>query len=84
MKKNKHFLFIQSLRGYAVLFVFLYHLNLDLFLNGFLGVDIFFLISGFVITKSIYDQSIKNFNIKNFFLRRIKRLLPALIFIHEK
>ena len=81
MKKNKHFLFIQSLRGYAVLFVFLYHLNLDLFLNGFLGVDIFFLISGFVITKSIYDQSIINFDIKNFFLRRIKRLLPALIFI---
>jgi len=81
MKKNKHFLFIQSLRGYAVLFVFLYHLNLDLFFNGFLGVDIFFLISGFVITKSIYDQSIINFDIKNFFLRRIKRLLPALIFI---
>jgi peptidoglycan/LPS O-acetylase OafA/YrhL len=84
MKKNKHFLFIQSLRGYVVLFVFLYHLNLDLRLNGFLGVDIFFLISGFVITKSIYGQSIINFNIKNFFPRRIKRLLPALIFIHEK
>ncbi len=74
---------IQFLRGISVLLVFLYHLNLKNFDYGFLGVDIFFVISGFVITSLIYSELelTKNFNYFNFYLKRIKRIIPVLIFI---
>jgi peptidoglycan/LPS O-acetylase OafA/YrhL len=42
---------IQSIRAFSVVIVFLYHTDLDLFSFGYLGVDIFFLISGYVISK---------------------------------
>ena len=47
---------IQSLRGISIFFVFLFHLNQDYFDYGYLGVDVFFVISGFVITKMIYEN----------------------------
>jgi peptidoglycan/LPS O-acetylase OafA/YrhL len=47
---------IQSLRGISILLVFLFHLNQDYFPLGYLGVDVFFVISGFVITKIIYKN----------------------------
>jgi peptidoglycan/LPS O-acetylase OafA/YrhL len=47
---------IQSLRGISILLVFLFHLNQDYFPYGYLGVDVFFVISGFVITKIIYKN----------------------------
>ena len=50
---------IQSLRAISVLLVFFYHLKLDFFQKGYLGVDIFFVISGFVITQSIYSDYLK-------------------------
>ena len=74
---------IQSLRAISVLAVFLYHLNLPYFSKGYLGVDIFFVISGYVITQRLYQDYIvnKKILIKEFFLRRVKRILPNLFFI---
>ncbi len=73
---------IQSLRGIAVILVFLFHINQELFTYGFIGVDIFFVISGFVISKIIYEKlEIGNFSFKNFFVSRILRLIPALFFM---
>ncbi|RCK27268.1 hypothetical protein TH8_04925 [Thalassospira profundimaris] len=63
---------IQVLRGIAVLFVVLFHLGLTHFENGFLGVDIFFVISGFLMA-SLYHTG----NWKAFYVRRLRRLVPA-------
>ncbi|MBK2267811.1 acyltransferase [Francisella philomiragia] len=73
---------IDGLRAFAVLSVVLFHLNISWIKSGFLGVDIFFVISGFLITKIIVrDLQDGSFSIKNFYLRRIRRILPALIFV---
>jgi len=76
---------IQVLRGLAVLAVVFFHADERRFPLGYLGVDIFFLISGFVVTPlilEIFAQSSGNrellFNLKNFFKRRFYRLAPAL------
>lgn len=63
---------IQILRGLAVLMVVLFHLGLSSFQSGFLGVDVFFVISGFLMAK-LYQPG----NVRLFFVRRAKRLLPA-------
>ncbi len=63
---------IQALRGLAVLLVALYHLKIPGFYNGFIGVDIFFVISGYLMA-SIYDSK----SSKTFFIKRARRLLPA-------
>ncbi|WP_158860513.1 acyltransferase family protein [Lunatibacter salilacus] len=70
---------IDGLRAFAVIAVVLFHLG---FLpNGYLGVDIFFVISGFLITSIIYNKSEKNeFSILDFYLRRIRRIIPLLLF----
>lgn len=72
---------IQVLRGIAVLAVVLYHLNFPIH-SGFLGVDIFFVISGYVITGSILQSkgSLKNVLI-NFYKKRIRRLFPTSTYI---
>jgi peptidoglycan/LPS O-acetylase OafA/YrhL len=70
---------IQFLRGVAVLFVVLFHAGVGFLANGYLGVDIFFVISGFLITKIILKGlEDKTFSFYSFYLRRAKRLLPAL------
>ena len=79
---------IDALRGYAVLFVILYHANLVIsekfyFSGGFIGVDIFFVITGFLITKILlkeYELN-KSINIINFYERRFRRLIPTLTII---
>ena len=63
---------IQILRGVSVLLVVLYHLDFFFFKSGFLGVDVFFVISGFLMYL-LYDANKK----AAFFIKRIKRLLPA-------
>lgn len=69
---------IQALRGFAVLIVLLYHAKLGILNNGFLGVDIFFVISGFLITNVIKKDIERNsFQFSEFYWRRAKRLLPA-------
>ena len=71
---------IQGLRGVSVVSVMLFHLAPDVFTLGYLGVDIFFVISGFVITKSISENIEKGtFTLQSFYARRILRLYPALL-----
>ncbi|MFW3344177.1 acyltransferase family protein [Aliarcobacter butzleri] len=73
---------IDGLRAYAVISVLLYHASFSFVSGGFVGVDIFFVISGFLMTKIIKEQLDNNiFSVKDFFIRRIKRLFPALIFV---
>jgi len=70
---------IQILRGISVLAVTLYHLNKSFFPQGYLGVDVFFLISGFLITGTILNDLEKNsFSFKNFYTKRAKRIIPGL------
>ena len=76
MKRLKN---IDSLRTIAAGFVFLYHV--DLINGGFIGVDIFFVISGFIISSIIYNKKLNTKIIFNFFIIRINRLLPALIIL---
>ena len=69
---------IQALRGIAVLLVVIFHFRLNLLDAGYLGVDVFFVISGFLITSMVTSQ-IQNgrFSFGEFYFRRAKRLLPA-------
>lgn len=78
--KTKYRPEIDGLRAFAVVAVIINHFNKDLLPGGYLGVDIFFVISGYVITSSLDDRQSKNFGdfIGGFYERRIKRLVPAL------
>ena len=71
---------IDGLRAFAVITVIINHFKKDILPGGYLGVDIFFIISGFVIASSLYQRPSKNFKdfISGFYERRIKRLVPAL------
>jgi len=79
---------IDTLRAIAVLSVIAYHMqiyigNSLLFSGGFIGVDIFFVISGYLISKLILKEyeDTKSFSFKNFYKRRVKRLIPVLLFV---
>ena len=81
MKKISYSRSITSLRGISVLGVLLYHSKYALFKGGYLGVDIFFVISGFLIGNIIFSElSENNFSFSKFYLRRARRLLPSLFF----
>ena len=70
---------IESLRALAVLSVILFHLDFAFIPGGFLGVDVFFVISGYLISKNILSDLGKGqFSFKGFYSRRARRLLPAL------
>jgi peptidoglycan/LPS O-acetylase OafA/YrhL len=70
---------IDGLRAVAVIPVLLYHFHTDLFSGGFIGVDIFFVISGFVIAGSVMnDIRGGTFTIVNFYFKRVRRIFPAL------
>ena len=69
---------IQALRAFAVIAVVLFHVDLPFLAGGYLGVDIFFVISGYVITGLIRrDVGEGTFSFRRFYLRRICRILPA-------
>jgi len=81
MDKSYYRADIDGLRAIAVLSVIFFHVGFETFSGGFVGVDIFFVISGFLITRLIRDGIIKgNFNFANFYVRRARRLFPALFF----
>ena len=71
---------IQGLRALSIFWVVFYHLEIPYFDSGYLGVDIFFVISGFVIMSVLYKELDKNSKIDffNFYARRFMRLVPAL------
>lgn len=71
---------VEGLRAVAVLPIVLYHFGSSFLSGGFVGVDIFFVISGFVIARSIAaDAEAGRFSIANFYVKRICRILPALL-----
>ncbi|WP_428970303.1 acyltransferase family protein [Sphingomonas sp. Xoc002] len=71
---------VDGLRAIAIVSVVLFHYGISLFANGFLGVDIFFVISGYLITSIIYREMIRGeFTYAKFYSRRFRRILPALI-----
>ena len=71
---------IDGIRAFAVLSVIINHFNKAILPGGYLGVDIFFVISGYVITSSLFGRTSTDFKdfIGGFYVRRIKRLVPAL------
>ena len=86
--KNSYRPEIDGLRTIAVISVIIYHAeitinNIKLFQGGFIGVDIFFVISGYLITSIILNELIdkNSFSFKNFYERRIRRILPTLLFV---
>ena len=78
---STHIPAIDGLRALAVFAVVLYHLGISWIPGGFLGVDLFFVISGYVITRLILDsiESANGLDIKKFYAARIRRLFPGLI-----
>lgn len=73
---------IDGLRALAVLPVIIFHANADWMPGGFVGVDIFFVISGFLITSIIFSELQRgNFTIANFYERRVRRIMPALLVV---
>jgi len=73
---------IDGLRAVAVIPVILFHAGFDYLSGGFLGVDVFFVISGYLITTIILSEKDEGrFSLLNFYERRARRILPALFFI---
>ena len=73
---------IDGLRALAVVSVLLYHLKVDGFAGGFVGVDVFFVISGFLITSILLREAENNsFSLVDFYERRIRRIFPALFVV---
>ena len=88
MLKKEYRKEIDGLRALGILGVLAYHLEVfidgnQLLPGGFLGVDIFFVVSGYLITHLLYEEyKVRgSFSLSNFYLRRAKRLLPALIIV---
>jgi peptidoglycan/LPS O-acetylase OafA/YrhL len=74
--------YIDGIRAIAVLSVFIYHLNPNILPGGFAGVDVFFVVSGYVVSLSLdryKDVSLPAF-LAIFYSRRLKRIVPALLF----
>lgn len=74
---------LDGLRGIAVLAVVIYHADVSLLVGGFLGVDVFFVLSGFLITSLLIDELTRTNNVDRgqFYIRRIRRLMPALFLV---
>lgn len=80
--KNTYRPDIDGLRAIAVLLVIGFHLSPNWIKSGFIGVDIFFVISGYLITKNIVEDLYKNkFEFIDFYSRRVRRIFPALIVV---
>ena len=82
-KKTKYLPSIDSLRAIAVIDVIIYHIDANYLPGGFLGVDLFFVLSGYLISSLIIKEykSTGTVNLYNFYVRRARRLLPAVYFM---
>lgn len=80
-KQTKYIAGIDGLRAVAVIMVLAYHLKLPFSKGGLLGVTVFFVISGFLITRILLQEimSTGTINLKDFGVRHIRRLLPAVL-----
>lgn len=73
---------IDGLRAFAIVPVVLFHAGIPFFNGGFIGVDIFFVISGYLIsTIIIKEKNNENFKLTSFYIRRIRRIIPALFLV---
>lgn len=72
---------IDGLRGLSIIFVLIFHLFPSLLPGGYLGVDVFFVISGFIITTIIVENRIQEKFVTRFYWHRVRRLFPALIVV---
>ena len=80
-KKRRYITGLDGIRAIAVIMVLAYHLKLALFKSGFLGVTVFFVLSGYLITGILISEVEEEgtIDLKNFWLRRIRRLVPAIM-----
>lgn len=80
-KKRRYITGLDDIRAIAVIMVLAYHLKLALFKSGFLGVTVFFVLSGYLITGILISEVEEEgtIDLKNFWLRRIRRLVPAVM-----
>ena len=80
-KKRRYITGLDGIRAIAVIMVLSYHLKLSLFKSGFLGVTVFFVLSGYLITGILISEVEEEgtIDLKNFWLRRIRRLVPAVM-----
>ena len=79
-KKRRYITELDGIRAIAVIMVLAYHLKLALFKSGFLGVTVFFVLSGYLITGILISEVEEGtIDLKNFWLRRIRRLVPAVM-----
>ena len=76
---NIYYAHLDGLRGIAVLLVVAFHCNIQIFKGGFIGVDVFFVISGFLITRQImHYEDFKVMHLFDFYSKRAARLFPSL------
>ena len=80
MSKLSKFKEIQGLRAFAVFSVIGFHVNPEIISKGFLGVDVFFIISGFLITQILLNLETE-ITLYQFYLNRLKRIYPALVLV---
>ena len=74
---------LDGLRGFAIVLVLIFHSFMPYTQGGFIGVDIFFVLSGFLITTLLLEEydRYKTIRFKKFYMRRVLRLAPALILV---
>lgn len=82
MTKKNYRSDIDGLRALAIILVILFHANFTSLSGGYIGVDVFFIISGYLITRSVDKEMMANtFSFKTFYLKRIRRIIPVLTFL---
>lgn len=82
-KREGYFAYIDGLRAVSIMAVVLYHLDPRLLPSGFAGVDVFFVVSGFIISGSLHGRRFSGLGdlFATFYARRFRRIAPAMLFM---